>query len=61
MIAKMKTSGHTQYGVSEFIIDTPDDLDNLPINIPMGSTAFCISDSSVYMINSKGEWKKIGA
>ena len=48
MINTTSTSGHTAYG-----------LKDLPINVPMGSTAFCIEDGSVYMINSSGEWVEI--
>lgn len=59
MIAKTSQSGHVAYGLQEFVIDTVNDLNLLPINVPMGSTAFCIEDSSVYMINSSGEWVEI--
>ena len=45
--------------LKDFIIDKKSDLQNLPINVPMGSTAFCIEDGSVYMINSSGEWVEI--
>ena len=59
MIIITSNSGHTAYGLKSFVIDTKEDLDYLPINVPMGSTAFCVEDSSVYMINSSGEWVEI--
>lgn len=59
MIHIASQSGHTAYGLKDFILDTKADLDNLPIDVPMGSTAFCIEDGSVYMINSSGEWVEI--
>ena len=59
MITKTSQSGHTAYGLQEFIIDTVNDLNYLPVDVLMGSTAFCIENSSVYMINSSGEWVEI--
>lgn len=59
MIIITSNSGDTAYGLKSFVIDTKEDLDYLPINVPMGSTAFCVEDSSIYMINSSGEWVEI--
>lgn len=59
MINMSSQSGHTTYGLKEYILDTPEDLQDLPITDKAGSTAFIISTSQVYMINSKGEWKEI--
>ena len=59
MINTTSTIGHTAYGLKDFVMDKKSDLQNLPINVPMGSTAFCIEDGSVYMINSSGEWVEI--
>lgn len=59
MIGAMSQSGHTTYGYREFVIDTVDDLDYLPIDVPMGSIAFVIASSSVYMLNGKREWIEI--
>ena len=55
MISQLGQSGHTTYGLQEFVCDIPEDLDDLPIDAKMGSTAFVISTSSLYMINSQGE------
>lgn len=59
MITSVSQSGHVKYGVQEFIIDTLADLDSLPLDVPMGSTAFCIENSTVYMLNGKKEWREI--
>ena len=59
MITKTSQSGHVAYGLLEFMIDTVDDLNHLPIDALMGSTAFCIETGSVYVLNSKGEWKEV--
>lgn len=59
MINLLSQSGHQGYGIKEYVLDTPTDLDNLPITDKTGSTAFIISTSQVYMINSKGEWREV--
>lgn len=60
MIALMGQGGHTTYNLKEFVLDSEDDLENLPVEgIPMGSYAFVISTSEVYMFNSNKEWIKI--
>ena len=59
----------------DFMIDTADDLNSLPsinhtgvpqsddstVHLPVekGSTAFCIGNSNLYMLNSEGEWKSV--
>ena len=50
---------YSWYGLKDYLIDKKSDLQSLPIDVPMGSTAFCIEDSTVYMINSSGEWVEI--
>lgn len=59
MITKLSQSGHTAYGLQEFAVDTPEDLDYLPVDAPMGSTAIVISTSAVYMINGEGKWVEL--
>ena len=59
MVNLLSQSGHQGYGIKEYVLDTPADLDNLPVTDKMGSTAFIISTSQIYIINSKGEWKEI--
>lgn len=54
-------SGNTAYGIQRFICDSPDDIPNLDKTASQGSTAFIISTSDTYMINSQGQWIKISA
>ena len=56
MIIITSNSGHTAYGLKSYVIDKKVDLQNLPVDVPMGSTAFFFFFFSVYMINSSGVW-----
>lgn len=47
-----------QTGISEYVLDSVDDLKALPISLPMGSTAFIIATAVLYIKNSNGEWIK---
>lgn len=51
--------GQTQYNVVELVVDTVAEIANLPINVAPGSTCFVIENSSVYMLNSIGQWIEI--
>ena len=52
--------GEITYNTKEYVCDTPEDLKNLPSgSMAMGSTAFIISTSELYMLNSEGEWIKV--
>ena len=53
------TNGQIQYNVNEYVVDTPDDLEKIPPSAAMGSAALCLSNGSVYMKDSKGQWKEI--
>ena len=55
----LSQNGEVQYGVNEFVIDSPEDLKKLPDKTAMGSSALCLSNSEVYMKNSSGEWQAI--
>ena len=52
-------SGQKAYGIKNFIVDTPSDIDSLPKTYTPGCVAFVIEDSSYYMLNHQKEWKKI--
>lgn len=47
-------------GYKEFVIDTVADLSKLPTKKFFGSAALCLETSDVYVLNTKGEWIKIG-
>ena len=59
MVKLISTNGQIQYGISEFAIDSPEDLKDMPLKCDMGSAAICINTGTVYMKNSNGEWKEI--
>lgn len=59
MIKITSQSGHTSYGLKEFVVDTENEIADLPLNVAMGSTAFVIEGSLVYMMNGRKEWVKI--
>ena len=58
-ISTMKQNGHTAYNNIEFVIDTKSDVENLPTTCSPGSIAFCVEDSSVYMLNNQKVWSEI--
>ena len=53
-------SGHTAYGVKEYICDTNADVDLLPLDDTPGSSALVIDSGDLYILNSKHEWKRQG-
>ena len=55
----ISTNGQVQYGVDEYVIDSPEDLEKLPKKSAQGSAALCTENGAVYMKDSKGEWKEI--
>ena len=59
MIGLLKNGCHITYGVREYVVDTAADVENLPKDCTMGSTAFVIASGEVYMFNGKKEWVKI--
>ena len=56
MINIVTSSGDVSYGVQNLVLDTPTDLTQLGTNFTVGSTAFIISTSDRYMLNSQKEW-----
>lgn len=60
MINLYKHDGEVLYGIKEFILDSQDDLQELPTNVKAGSTALIISSGRLYMLNGNKEWIEIG-
>lgn len=52
-------SGKKAYGITNFVVDYPSDIDNLPTHYTPGSMAFVSSNSTYYMLNTKKKWIKI--
>ena len=55
----LSQSGHTGYGIKEFVVDTDEDIKTLPIDVPMGSAALVIDSGNVYMMDSQDNWKPL--
>ena len=51
--------GDVAYQIKEFACDTVEDLEKLPNNCAMGSTAIVIATTEVYMKDSSGKWVKL--
>jgi hypothetical protein len=60
MINIISQSGKTTTYLKEFVIDTPEDVANLPTDVPVGSTALCIQDGEVYIFGGDGQWHTVG-
>lgn len=58
MISIISNSGHVAHGIKEFVLDTQDDLENLPVDIQAGSKAYIIETGISYILNSQGEWSQ---
>lgn len=60
MINIISQSGKTTTYLKEFVIDTPEDVVNLPTDVPMGSTALCIQNGEVYIFGGDEAWHIVG-
>ena len=43
----------------EFILDTEEDVQNLPESCAPGSAALVADGGAIYLLNASGEWKKV--
>lgn len=53
---KIKVNGEYLVNKLEFVCDGRSDIPMLPIDIQFGSVAFVTEDSSVWILNSAGQW-----
>lgn len=60
MINLYKQDGEYLYGIKDFILDSKDDLLNLPLNIRIGSSALIIPTGETYMLNGERKWVRLG-
>lgn len=61
MINLYRQDGETIYGIKEFILDSVEDVKDLPTTkIRIGSTALVISSGDLYMFNGEGNWVAVG-
>lgn len=56
MIQIVKRNNVFTYGIKEYVIDTAEELNNLPKDILMGSKVYIISTNQNFIKNGNGEW-----
>ena len=60
MITLYKQDGEILYGIKEFLLDSTEDIKNLPRNIHIGSSALIISTGEKYYLNGSRQWQLLG-
>ena len=63
MISILKVNDKTAYNKKQFIVDMPEDIDNLPTDVGLHSMALCAYDGATYILtNDNGEicWRALG-
>ena len=55
-MAVKQLSDDRDFDWEEYIIDSPEDAVDLPTTCGWGSTAICISNGDLYILNSDKEW-----
>lgn len=59
MVNIISVDGKPVYGLYEYVCDYAEDYKTLPTNCAVGSRAFIIENSKVYMMNSSRKWVEI--
>lgn len=59
MFKIINQSGHTTYGLKEYVCDVEADIANLSLDDTPGSTAFVIASKKVYIMNNQHQWVDI--
>lgn len=60
MLSIIRQNGQAVYGLVEFVIDNISDVTDLPTeNTAPGSTAICIENSSVYILDHNKTWREL--
>lgn len=59
MFSIMKENNKIYNGLTEFIADSSDDLENLPTDVSPGSQCLIIEPFSVYVLNNQKQWIQI--
>lgn len=61
MITLYKQDGEILYGIKEFVLDSEDDIKDLPVHkVHIGSTALVIPTGNIYMLNGEKKWVVVG-
>ena len=60
MAHKVISNGNTiQSSVVEIVVDTEEDVAELPTDVGVGSDCICLETSEVYMLGNDKTWHKI--
>lgn len=54
-----KVTQNLQAGVVEIIVDTRNDIEEIPTHYGVGSVCFVIEDSSVWMLGNDAKWHEL--
>lgn len=57
-VTLIQSDSNVAHGVNTYLVDTEDDVKNLPVSCKPGSQALVIESGNVYFLNSKREWKQ---
>lgn len=55
-MAIKQISDDRDFDWEEYIVDSLEDIENLPTHCGWGSRAICISTGDIYVLNSEKEW-----
>ena len=55
----MLSAGKETKGLTEFYLDGPEDIKDLPTTCAPGSTAIVIATAQVFMLNNQKEWVEL--
>ena len=50
---KIASHGTKAYGIKSFVLDTVEDVNSLPTDVEMGSSAYIIATGDKYLLNSE--------
>ena len=54
----VKSNGDIAHDITEFMVDTVEDIATLPPHAGMGSKAYVIESGELYIKNGKKEWRR---
>lgn len=61
MVSLYKQDGETLYGIKEFLLDSVEDLTDIPIaKLRPGSSALIIPTGEIYIFSGNKEWQILG-
>lgn len=52
-------NGKINYGIKHFVVDTINDMKQLPPTSQPGSTAYCFATQKKYILDNQGYWREM--